>query len=374
MKDLQMPALGMAMTEGVILQWLRSPGEEVAEGEPLAEIETEKSIVVIESPASGTLGEPQFAVGDVVPVGASMVSIVEAGDNSGAPPVGAGQAQPAATVGGTAASAVVAPPGGPAGQGTGSIREPHRLSPRQRRLVREQGAGDAPQDTAGQLHPAAAPAADGELADRADRARAAIAARVSQSWQTMPHFGVTRELDAEPLLAWRGRGRRDVPDLGVTDLLCRALGIALGNAPPVCVGLAVDTSVGVLIPVLPDVVGTDLAGLVAQRQAAVARARAGRADQGDAALHPEATVSNLGSYGVDHFTGIVPPGQGLLLTVGRIAPRVVVADGVMAIRRTFVVTLVGDHRRYDGAQLARIVGSFDSVLQGALDTAAGERP
>src|SRR5208282_4787295 len=143
MKDLQMPALGMAMTEGVILQWLRSPGEEVTEGEPLAEIETEKSIVVIESPASGTLGEPQFAAGDVVPVGASMVSIVEAGDSSGPPPVGAGQAQPAATAGGTAASAVVAPPDGPAGQETGSIREPHRLSPRQRRLLREQGADDA---------------------------------------------------------------------------------------------------------------------------------------------------------------------------------------------------------------------------------------
>lgn len=346
MKDLELPALGMAMTEGVILQWLKSPGEEVTEGEPLAEIETEKSIVVIVSPASGTLGEPRFAPDDIVPVGASMVSIIEAGDETGTSPAGAG---------------------------TESIRRPHQLSPRQRRLLREQAAGGAP-NAAGEQHPDASPAARREPADRADRARAAIALRVSESWQTMPHFGVTRELDAEPLLAWRDRGRRDVPDLGVTDLLCRALGIALGNTPPVCVGLAVDTSAGVIIPVLPDVVGTDLAGLVAQRQAAVVRARAGRADQGDTALQPDATLSNLGSYGVDHFTGIVPPGQGLLLTVGRIAPRVVPVDGAIAIRRTFMVTLVGDHRRYDGAQLARIVGSFASVLSGAPVTAAGERP
>lgn len=373
MKDLELPALGMAMTEGVILQWLKSPGEEVTEGEPLAEIETEKSIVVIVSPASGTLGEPRFAPDDIVPVGASMVSIIEAGDEIGTSPAGAGQALPAATLSGTAAAPAVKPSGGLAGPETESIRQPHRLSPRQRRLLREQAAGDAPNAAGGQ-RPAASPAAGRESADRADRARAAIALRVSESWQTMPHFGVTRELDAEPLLTWRDRGRRGIPDLGVTDLLCRALGMALGNAPPVCVGLAVDTSAGVIIPVLPDVVGTDLAGLVAQRQAAVARARAGRADPGDTALQPEATLSNLGSYGVDHFTGIVPPGQGLLLTVGRIAPRVVAVGGAIAIRRTFMVTLVGDHRRYDGAQLARIVGSFASVLPGAPDTAAGERP
>jgi pyruvate dehydrogenase E2 component (dihydrolipoamide acetyltransferase) len=322
MKDLQMPALGMAMTEGEILRWLRPAGEEVSEGEPLVEVETDKTTFVIESPAAGVLGSPMFEAGDVAPVGACLATIAE----------------PADRVAGSAA--------GRTAEADETARTRHSLSPRQRRLQSEQmAAADTPPTGSVRLH----------------RARSAMSAAVAESWRTIPHFCVTREIDAGPLLELREAGRRSVPELTVTDLLCRALGLALG-APPVSIGLAVDTPAGVMIPVLEDVVGIGLAELVAQRQAAVARANAGSTDQRELALRPEATLSNLGGYGVDLFTGIVPAGQSLLMAIGRIAPRVVAVDGAPTVRPTLFATLVGDHRQYDGAHMARIIGSFASAI------------
>jgi pyruvate dehydrogenase E2 component (dihydrolipoamide acetyltransferase) len=109
-------------------------------------------------------------------------------------------------------------------------------------------------------------------------------------------------------------------------------------------------------------VGTNLADLVAQRRAAVARAIEGLADERDVTITPQATMSNMGSYGVDQFTGIIPPGQGLLVTVGRIAQRVVAVDGAAVVLPTFIMTVVADHRQYDGADLARLISSFASGL------------
>ncbi len=111
----------------------------------------------------------------------------------------------------------------------------------------------------------------------------------------------------------------------ITDLLLRAVALALPGEQPADVALAVATPRGVLNPVIPDVRAHDLPALAELRAAAVQRARDGRLNAADVA--PAATtLSNLGTAGVDHFTGIVTPGQTTLLTLGTIAPRVV-ADG-----------------------------------------------
>jgi pyruvate dehydrogenase E2 component (dihydrolipoamide acetyltransferase) len=356
MKSLLMPELGMAMTDGLIVQWLHAPGDLVTTGEPLVEIETEKSTVQIESPGTGRLGPLLFKAGDVAPVGACLVAIIEEGDED-VEVRRAAEPEEGQTVSDRSSPTTRRDRArsGTTGTVPEDISSPrHHLSPRQRRLLSEQEEVVI----AATASPAAARAS---LLAR-DRFRAAIAERVTRSWQTIPHFSVTRELMARPLIEMRQAGRQKIPDLGITDLLCRALGKALGGIPPVSLGLAVDTKDGVVVSVLPDVVGTNLADLVAQRRAAVARAIEGLADERDVTITPQATMSNMGSYGVDQFTGIIPPGQGLLVTVGRIAQRVVAVDGAAVVLPTFIMTVVADHRQYDGADLARLISSFASGL------------
>ena len=141
MTDIIMPAGGMAMTEGLVVEWLKQPGDHVAEGEPVVEIETDKATVQIESPASGILGDHRYSVGDVVPVGEVLATVLEPGEAPRAPAPGpdsepkdrgkgvepkdegshAGQ-QPGRTAGRT-----------PVPEDLTATRESHRLSPRARR-------------------------------------------------------------------------------------------------------------------------------------------------------------------------------------------------------------------------------------------------
>jgi pyruvate dehydrogenase E2 component (dihydrolipoamide acetyltransferase) len=111
----------------------------------------------------------------------------------------------------------------------------------------------------------------------------------------------------------------------------------------------------------------DAAGLVRQRQAAVRRGRQGRLSVQDLAGGAVASLSNLGTRGVDSFTGIVPVGQQLLLTVGRLAERAVVLAGGIHVRPTFVATLNVDHRAMDGDRAADVLDALDRELN-ALDT------
>jgi pyruvate dehydrogenase E2 component (dihydrolipoamide acetyltransferase) len=226
------------------------------------------------------------------------------------------------------------------------------MSPRARALLVT--ADHAPADAesrAGSEAPDAAPAGG--------RFRAKIAAKVTESWQTVPHFTVSREVRADALLAQVAELRATIPGLTVTDLLLRALASAAETDE---VGLAVASDHGVMIPVVRDVLREDLAGLATDRRAVVERARAGRlapADQGT----PITTLSNLGPMGVDAFTGIVALGQQSLLTVGSALPRVVATDAGPAIQTTFHATFNADHRLLDGADVAAQLGRFASAVE-----------
>src|SRR5512141_1999047 len=105
-KAVVMPALGVAMSEGLLLQWLRSTGDAVAEGEPIVEIETDKSTVEVESPVAGIMGPHLFEPGSVIPVGVEMTRILEAGDEADAASSPASQD---ASAGSTDAAPVAAP-------------------------------------------------------------------------------------------------------------------------------------------------------------------------------------------------------------------------------------------------------------------------
>ena len=230
-------------------------------------------------------------------------------------------------------------------------RTPHALSPRARRLARERA--DQP--------PQAAPSQG--------RFRGLIATRVAESWREIPHFTVSRQIDAEEMSAAleqeRARGTEPLPSFTGSALTCTRRGSARERSGgAVDLGLAVATPDGVVVPVVQDVLGRSLAELAAARQAAVTRARTGRLASEDLNVTPMSTLSNLGSFGVDRFTGIVAPGQTTLLTVGRARPRVVADDRrAISVRLMFDATVNSDHRALDGADAARLLSSFAAAVE-----------
>jgi pyruvate dehydrogenase E2 component (dihydrolipoamide acetyltransferase) len=228
-----------------------------------------------------------------------------------------------------------------------TARRPHDTSPRARRLARERGSATA---------------------DRPGRFRELIAAKVAESWREIPHFAVTREVDAEPMIsalaAMRAANVEPVPTM--TDLMLRALALALRERGDRDghVGLAVATQDGVVIPVVRNVLALDAPSLASARVAAVERAKTRRLSVEDLETTPPSTLSNLGPFGIDHFTGIVAHGQTSLLTVGRAVPRVV-ADGdrTLSVRTTFHATLNVDHRSIDGADAAHLLVAFANAAE-----------
>jgi pyruvate dehydrogenase E2 component (dihydrolipoamide acetyltransferase) len=373
MQEVTIPALGMAMTEAILTHWFKQPGDVVTVGDVLAEIETDKSAVELESPADGTLGPHLVTEGDPVPVGDVVVRILapgEAGDGGVVPaaadeardavpgPVAVTDPLDAAGASSAADRAATGQPVSPAADGVGGTapgpgRRPHALSPRQRRLARLAAERDET-GPAGETH-------NGGPARDAGRTRHAIAERVAQSWREIPHFAVQREIDATGgsavLAALRARGLAAT----YTDLLLRALARAVRDTAggQGDLGLAVATPAGVTMPVVSGIPSLEPADLVAARSAAVQRGREGRLSSADLTAEPVASLSNLGSRGVDAFTGVIATGQRLLLTAGRVRPRPVAIEGGIGVRPTLIATLNVDHRSFDGDLAADVLATFD---------------
>ncbi len=372
MKDVLMPAQGVAMTEGLIVSWLKEEGAVVVVGEPLAEVETDKATIEIVSPAGGRLGPHLYGPGESAAIGTPIARILEGSeDSTDSVAPGMSAANPIDQSARIPSSADLVPQ-----QAQASVRVPHAQSPRARLLAKRAAESGTPLPNPTTPDPGT-PGVDERVAQPADavpvagsiwvpgRHRQLIADVVSESWRTIPHFAVTREIDAEALLKVRDE-LRSVADVTITDLLLRALALALaksGYPRRVDVGLAVATEAGVAIPVIRGILSLSWVELAAIRKAAVDRARAGRLSGADLADPPPVTLSNLGQLGVDQFTGVIAVGQVGVLTVGRVAPRVGVVNGAVGIHSTIFVTLTVDHRHFDGDHAARLLGGFAEVCQ-----------
>lgn len=400
MRDVTIPALGMAMTEALLMTWLKQPGDTVAEGEPIAEIETDKATMDLESPATGLLGRHLFDVGALVPIASPVCRILEVGevepsDNGSvadAPASSAPTAEPAAFAGiydelhpvetlapsvldapattapVNSAPATTAPTAAP--RTADGHRAPHAMSPRQRRLAREAAAtgSPAPVGTSGSA-----------VSSVAGRRREAIAVRVSEAWRTIPHFAVSREIDGSAAIAALKALRGERPDATMTDLflhafaaaadwLCLTTGFASGpGSTSSDVGLAVATPDGVMIPVVTDAAQLTPSDMIGARQDATRRGREGHLSKTDVTSTPVGSLSNLGALGVDSFTGIIPLGQLCLLTIGRIAPRLVPSDSGISTTQILQATLNVDHRAIDGDVAARALDVFAQAL-GSVQT------
>jgi pyruvate dehydrogenase E2 component (dihydrolipoyllysine-residue acetyltransferase) len=380
-----MPALEMAQETGKLLAWRKKEGESVAKGEPLLEVETDKAVLEIEAPADGVLAGVKVHEGAVVPVGHTIAWIIRPGE---APPA---EEADMPDPGSPAASG----PPRPASTSTGAAEEQLatdlRISPKARRLARERGVDVTRLKGSG---PGGEVLASDVLAveTRAASVRAGLetlgpvgrlmAERTAQSWASVPHFFVVREVDAGAFREARerlgsaispGRGLRLTYTDVLVALVARVLvrhprlnaswaGEGIRLNPEVNLAIAVAVEEGVVAAVIPKANTVDLASIAAKRQELSERAKAGRLRPSDIA-GGTFTISNLGMYHVDAFSAIINPPQAAILAVGAIADRVVPVDGVPGIRPMMTLTLSCDHRMVDGAGAAAFLHELAEAIR-----------
>ena len=385
-----MPALEMAQETGKLIAWRKIEGDRVTKGEPLLEIETDKAVMEVEAPSDGILAGITGVVGADIPVGQTIAWIVAPGEK---PPVEEKSASAPAARGKTEiqtspATSVSSEP--PPAQGV-------RISPKARRLAKELGvdvarvqgsgpggeilASDVQAAGAGGKSSSAAPAKSPSLEVPSTLGRL-MAERTTQSWTSVPHFFVTREIEATALNQYREKlvaeiERTDNIRVTHTDLLVALTSRVLLKHPRlnsswtpegiylhdhVNMGVAIAVNDGVVAAVIPNSHKATLAEIATQRRDIADRARAGKlrpADIADATF----TISNLGMYHVDQFSAIITPPQAAILAVGSITDRVVAIEGKPAVRPMMTLTLSCDHRAADGARAASFMNDLAQALR-----------
>jgi pyruvate dehydrogenase E2 component (dihydrolipoamide acetyltransferase) len=385
-----MPALEMAQETGKLISWLKKEGDSVAVGDPLLEIETDKAVMEIESPGDGILAGVKAAPGDEVPVGQTIAWIVRVGEalptdevmEAGKAGSGRKMTEPSRA----AATNQALPETRPASQTA-------KISPKARRLASEhgvslvglRGSGPGGEILASDILAAAerkknAPAITAP-ADNSSAVARLMAERTTQSWTTVPHFFVVRDMDATALNEARQKLGPELEKshkvkLTHSDLLIALVARVLGNHPrmnanwaedgihenaDVNMSVAMAVEGGVVAPVIKNANRVELREVAVQRQALTERARKGKlrlADLSDGTF----TISNLGMFGVDSFTAIIIPPQAAILAVGAIVDRVVPFHGTPMIRPMITLTLSNDHRVVDGAQAARFMKDLAETI------------
>jgi len=381
-----MPALELAQETGKVLVWIKKEGDKVVKGEPLLEIETDKVSFELEAQADGILAGVRSREGDVVPVGQIIAWLVAPGEQ---PPtesdtVSRGMAEQARPMTAASAPRTAAPSPAPEKPAEGGPR----ISPKARRMAQELGVdisrivGTGPGGTISgeDVQAAAAKPAPAAAAPESLSAIARLMAeRTTQSWTTVPHFFLARDIDASALNAAReqlGKDKFTHTDLLIA-LVARTLlahpkmnaswtGSSIRLNPSVNISLAIAVPEGVVGAVIPNTATAPLAEIATQRKDLAERAKSGRLRPTDI-TSGTFTISNLGMFGIDAFSAIITPPQAAVLAVGRIADRAVAVNGQPAVRPMMTVTLSSDHRVVDGAQAAAFLNDLAVALEKPLE-------
>lgn len=426
--EILMPALSPTMEEGTLAKWLVKEGDTVSSGDLLAEIETDKATMEFEAVDEGIIGKILVAEGsEHVAVNTAIAILIEEGetllDSATAAPQPAVQATPEPT---SNASASV-PQNSPASQSTVQATAGARVfaTPLARRLAADKGidlstiAGTGPNGrivkadvlsasaspkaavvatasfTQGQTA-TAAPVATGASSDAVkklyegrdysevslDGMRKTIAARLSESKQTIPHFYLRRDINIDALMSLRAMVNKDLSErnvkLSVNDFIIKACALALQkvktanvvwagdrvlqfDASDIAVAVAIDG--GLITPVLRDAEQKSLSVLSAEMKDLAARAR-------DKKLMPQEyqggsfSISNLGMYGIDNFDAVINPPHAAILAVGAGKKKPIVKeDGELGSATIMSVTLSVDHRAVDGALGALLLDDIVKNLE-----------
>ena len=427
MSTVIMPKMGDGMEEGTLLRWLKSVGEQVDAGDPIAEIETDKVAIEIEADESGYLIQTMVGEGETVPIGTAIAQIGAEGDapvaeapkteapKQEAAPVQeepAPEAEPVAASTPTAAPAEATPsaPVRPSG-------EKLRASPLVKRLAAEHdidlsgiagtgpggrivkddltpyltGARPKPAPAAAAA-PAAAPVAPSEagtarpagVAREMSRIRRTTGKRMSVAKEVIPHFYVVSEIDMTEARAFREMINAEIEEkeskISFNDLVMKAAALALREFPNlnaslegdqlydhanIDINFAVAIQNGLIAPFLPDTDKLSLGAIARMTKDLAGRAR-------DGGLLPEEyqggtfTISNLGMFDVAEFVAIINPPQAAILAIGSISEVPVIRDGELAVAYKMKITLSADHRITDGAEVARFLQLVKSYLEKPL--------
>ncbi|GHF17093.1 acetyltransferase component of pyruvate dehydrogenase complex [Amycolatopsis deserti] len=402
---LPVPEVAAGATEVVVGEWLVDVGDEFKAGEAIAVIETEKAVVEMEAEKGATLLRALVEPGSTVDVGAPMALLGSADELTA--DLDALLAELGVNGPGPSRVPSTEPP---AVRPIGTTEQSRVfITPIARKLLRE--AGLSPDGLTGsgphgrirrrdvEALVAAAPATSGgrdespaPVAPATEavtgwtdvehtRLRRAIARRLTQSKQEIPHFYVKRTAVLDELLELRGRINATSPaKISVNDFLIRAIAVAHTRVPDanviwtddalrrfdsVDISVAIASGRGLVTPVLRGVEKSSLSAISAQVKTHVERADAGRLQQEDLE-GGSITISNLGMYGVDEFSAIINPPQSAILAVGAGRPTPVVVGDEVTVRTAVQLVMSVDHRAIDGALAAQWMDALVTAIENPL--------
>jgi pyruvate dehydrogenase E2 component (dihydrolipoamide acetyltransferase) len=421
-----MPAMSPTMSEGGIASWKKKEGESFSAGDVLLEIETDKATIDVEAQDDGILAKIIVPDGSKnVQVGSVIAVLGEEGDDlSGAsalaekaasqskepkqePKAETPKPEPPRTSAPEPSSQTSAESKPDLPQGNRIFASPiakkialEKGIPLAKvkgtgpggRIVREDVENYKPStSTAGAPQTSQIPA--GQLPDYVDtpisNMRRTIGMRLTQSKQDLPHYYLTVDINMDKVLKLREvfnktLGEKDKSaKLSVNDFIVKAVACALADVPEANsawlgevirtykkadISIAVATPSGLITPIIKDAGSKGLATLSAEAKALAKKARDGK-------LAPQEyqggtfTISNLGMFGINHFTAIINPPQSCILAVGSTQPTLIPAPeeerGFKTVQ-TMKVTLSSDHRTVDGAVGARWITAFKGYLENPL--------
>ena len=413
-RDFLLPDLGEGLEEAELVSWKVAEGDTVALNQPLAEVETAKALVEIPSPFAGTIAKLHAGEGEVVKVGAPLVTFevdapADDGGNGSTPPrrqavlVGYGPApdeEPSATV--TAAGGR----DGAAGPTDKERAAKVKATPVVRKLAKELGvdlasvtaSGPGGRITREDVEAAASQAGATASADRTPvtgrgdervpvrGVRKAVAEHMTASWREIPQVTTFLTADFTHVLTYRDELRAARPDakVSVLAIVARALGEVVREHRAVNaswageeivlrsefhLGVATDTEHGLMVPVVRDAdrmgIG-DLAVAIAEA-AEAARTRKAAPEQ---LTGSTITISNVGSFGAEYGTPIINPPEAAILALGLVKPTPVVVDGEIEARPAAVLSLTFDHRVLDGAQAGRALRALADLVESPFSLGA----
>jgi pyruvate dehydrogenase E2 component (dihydrolipoamide acetyltransferase) len=402
-----MPKLGFDMAEGVLVRWVVTEGQAIEKGQVLAEIETDKATVEVEASVTGTVRKHIVGEGTSVPVGVAIAVIGDPNEDIDLESLAA--SQPTEVVQAESAPEIekyieALPTDSHTLALESQFPDGVKATPVARRMASELGipinsiSGSGPGGriikhdvetaSAGTTKRTAGAAAftvsPGErIVDErlpVTKLRSAIGRRMAQSKQELPHFYVTTEIDAEPMLTMRTQINPALPEgekLTVNDFIVKAAALALREFPninasldgdhihrhgTINVGIAVAVQDGLLTVVTRDSDLKPLRQLSLETREMVDRTRSGKVKPDDI-QGSTFTVSNLGMFDVDHFIAIINPPEAAILAIGSVNEVPVVKEGRIVPGKRMKVTLSADHRVTDGAEVAQWLVVFKRYIE-----------
>jgi pyruvate dehydrogenase E2 component (dihydrolipoamide acetyltransferase) len=381
-----MPRWGIEMLRGTITVWHIAPGQSVNKGDALLDVETDKIVNSVEAPVSGVLRAIVAEKGATADAGALIAVIAGssipdeqvrdfirdfADQGRGSRP----GASPAAAMAQTPASgASISPIARRLAERLGIDISKVKGSGINGRVSKEDVEAYA---AANSVTASASPAEPAPIREKLSPTRAAIAKRLLESTQGIPHYRLEVDVDFSALFDHRASGDSGVESISINDFVIRAAALALMKHPALNanllgdeilsfghadIGIAVVTEKGLITPVLRRAETKTPAQIAKETRELANRARSGALTREDI-TGGSFTISNLGMFGVDRFDAIINPPQVAILAVAAAADRPVARDGKAAIRKIATLTLSADHRVVDGAAGAQFLASLRQLIE-----------